>query len=384
MTISILGIVFTQGYWLYRDYKYYKGQPLFSSSYDFYMRALTTTVKPVITDKPGKAALSKAATLPARLHSQMPVLIAYPAVGKSMRLETAMPLAMPLSPVIYKTIAYETPISYILNKMKFQFGYSIVLILVTSSCFIYMLITIIMQRKLSLAKNEFINNMTHELKTPLATVSVAIEAIKTYGVLEDKNKTHHYLDVSKKELEHLSKMIEMIMQLSIHEKYQMELSKKVVAVDILIERILEKSSLSNSSLIITTKFIDEIPELFLDPVHFSNAIQNLIDNSIKYCNPQVHINVVSKVANGFWILSITDDGPGIPKKYQKEIFHRFFRVPDSKKHTIQGFGLGLFYVKQVAELHGGNVSVVSEEGKGSTFNISFPLTNIRHEKNIVL
>lgn len=376
MTICILGIILTQGFWLYKDYRYYRGQPLFSTDYNFFYRT---------SEYAATLAKDKIQVIPA-----LPVLIAYPADGKSssgqlmptsplihakrMNTESRAPLLitnLPSSPV-YKTMPFEAPLSHVLKKMKWQFGGSIMLILFTSSCFIYIIVTILMQNKLSVAKNDFIHIMTHELKTPLSTVSVAIEAMNNFGALENRDKTKRYLDVSKKELEHLSKMIEMIMQLSIYESYEMVLNKSIIHIETLIENVVAKYGLS-AQVQITVHHHNQFIKLLADKTHLSNVIQNLIDNSIKYTTAPVIIDIETRIDQNNCVISVKDNGPGIPKKYQKSVFEKFFRIPKPEKPAVKGFGLGLSYVKQVIELHQGNINLSSEEKLGCLFTIHIPL-----------
>lgn len=487
MSVCILGLVLTQGFWLYKDYSYYRGQPLFSSDFNFYQRTvprlmpvykgkMTPGIKATnMAELPSIIAYPMARTLPAsgvtgrgddlravpsvprqgisisrvegdsnaiQIAQMQPVynteyipatglqpeemgnfipapVVAVtdriypveeavptvalqsvpqvPAFGPSMipqsNTTTMAPLAagtlsnaitvkavpsvsaLAISPRLYKTIPYKAPITYVLQKMKWQFGGSILLILCTISGFIYMLVTIFMQRKLSMSKNDFINNMTHELKTPLATVSVAIEAMRNFGALDDKKKTNLYLDISKKELDHLSKTIEMIMQLSIYETYKMELIRKPHPATEIISGVVEKYNLSHQDQVtIHILHPDEPITANVDATHIGNAIGNLVSNSIKYSDPPTVINITSTQINNCWVLAVQDNGFGIAVKYQKDVFERFFRITDSSKPLVKGFGLGLSYVKQVVELHGGTITLQSQYGKGSTFTISIPLS----------
>lgn len=444
MALCILGIILTQGFWLYKDYRYYRGQPLFSTNYDFYLKAPeysgikkaiptvmprisadeisemsplllqntittnTTTAVPTvpaipignsIPASPLVETISASTTLDTvsagtTANANLPVLIAYPAGKAGEWSRTTAPgvltprimavgglmatrqVASLKDSAMYRTIPFEAPLSHILKKMKWQFGGSILLILFTSSCFIYMIVTILMQRKLSTAKNDFIHTMTHELKTPLATVSVAIEAMMNFGALENKSKTKRYLDISQKELDHLSKMIEMIMQLSIYESHEMELAKSPIQVKTLIDEVVEKYTLSEKTQI-TINHNPGIPEILADKTHLGNVIRNLIDNSIKYTKEPAVIFIDTWTDQNNCVISIKDNGPGIPKKYQKSVFEKFFRIPNPGKPVTKGFGLGLSYVKQVVELHHGTILLFSEEGLGCRFTIHIPLNSFQ-------
>ncbi|WP_170132625.1 sensor histidine kinase [Pedobacter cryoconitis] len=454
MTFCILGVIVTQGVWLYKDYTYYSGQPLFSTDFDVFLPADAPSVnlntKSIIAYS---TTVDRSASQDfARTTARLPTIVAYPASiamkvvpryypkNDSMRalvpaiavtarrttsadlgtahktapaklqrvhrtipanLQTAhritpdnlqtLPRATTVElqradgnyevtengkAEVFQAIPYKAPLLHVLQKMKWQFGASILLILFTTSCFIYMLITIFMQRKLSVVKNDMINNMTHELKTPLSTVSVAIEAMRNYEVLEDKDKTSLYLNVSKNELDHLSRLIEMILELSVFEHHKMVLFKEPIHVNHLIEEIIAKYALVDDQATIEL-YADNFPEILADPVHLGNALRNLIDNAIKYSLNKPKITIRSYLTKKGWALTVSDCGIGIPEVYQKSVFDQFFRVPDKRLQRIKGFGLGLAYVKQVAEKHQGTISLYSQEGSGCVFTILIPVKPLK-------
>lgn len=355
MTLSIASLIFTQGFWLYKDYKYYNSQPLLSSNFSYFVPSNTAVPKIY----PG-APVTKIG-----LQVEVDTNIIHPP-GRGIA------LAMPALPAqTYKELPYKAPVSYIINKMKLQFGISIFIIAFTVSCLVYMLITIFKQRKLSITKNEFINNMTHELKTPLATVSVAIEAMRSFGVLSDKDKTQLYLSISKNELDHLSRLIEMILEQSIFESEKMKINKEYTDLHKLQETVVKKFLLSKNPPCIQLVLDAESPMASIDPVHIGNALSNLIDNAIKYTPQASQIVIQSKVDKSHWRFTIQDNGIAIPKAYQKDIFERFFRIPNKRSKSIKGFGLGLSYVKQVVELHKGYISLNSNDS-GNLFTIIIP------------
>lgn len=396
ITISILGLILTQFFWLYKDYKYYSSQPLFSTQYEFFMPALPVDVKKVDGAQVAQSIIAYPTRVVPRMATTMMVHENIQGIAVRGVPATRVPgvdptednpvsgLAVTTLPTsvtrrvnatssvpaeLYSAIPYKAPSSYIIDKMKWQFGGSLLLIIITSSCLIYMLITIYTQRKISMMKNDFINNMTHELKTPLATVAVAVEAMRNYGALEDSDKTQLYLNISKNEIDHLSKLIEMILQQSVFDTDKMHLEKKHTNINQLLEQLIESYQLSYSDIELIFHYDPHTPDLFLDPVHLLNAVRNLIDNAVKYSADNKRITIASTYEKGVWLLHVTDLGIGIPRNYHKDIFERFFRVPGKQTATIKGFGLGLSYVKQVVELHKGIVTVQSNE-QGSTFTIA--------------
>ncbi|MBE9602090.1 sensor histidine kinase KdpD [Pedobacter sp. MC2016-24] len=403
MIFCILGVILTQGYWLYKDYNYYSGQPLFSADYSFFQRVQTVSTIPasdlqIVKGNPANAAgftpMGKLINAGIQVHAvpasrmppdsvastSLPSIVAYPSTtaqtlpaGVTPRLNAvSMGIPAMASTSLYKPVLYKAPLSYVLQKMKLQFGVSILLILFTTTCFIFMSITIFRQSKLSVAKNNFINNMTHELKTPLATVSVAVEAMRNFGAWDDQRKAQLYLNISKNEIDHLSKLIELILQQSIFESHKMELSIKFTDVNRILKDVTDNYALSNKQVQIFVTCAADIPLIPVDAVHMSNVFRNLIDNAIKYSSEEKIIRINSEFQNQHWKLSVSDNGIGIPKIYQKDVFERFFRVPNGDVNPIKGFGLGLSYIKQVVSLHNGSISLQSIEHYGSVFTISIP------------
>ena len=388
MVFCILGVILTQGYWLYKDYNYCRGQPLFSSDYDFFFKTQGAMPPPphLVQGTMGRSvkviridSVSKG-QFPIPLPAGLPTIVAYPSGHSAMAMPaTAGQHANPIihgGKSLYKAVSYKAPLSHVLQKMKLQFGLSILLILFTTTCFIFMSLTIFKQRKLSLAKSDFINNMTHELKTPLATVSVAVEAMRNFGAWDDQQKAQLYLNISKSEIDHLSKLIELILQQSIFESHKMEISAKYTHVNSMIREVIQNYSLANQQVNIVQNFADHIPPILIDPVHMSNVLRNLVDNAIKYSTIQKKISISSRFQNRSWVLSVSDNGIGIPKMYHKDVLERFFRVPNTGLSPVKGFGLGLSYIKQVVSLHHGTINLQSSENQGSTFTISIPFKTI--------
>lgn len=279
----------------------------------------------------------------------------------------------PLNPVknLFVQASFETPTFYLLRRMGWLLGSSVLLLILTTGCFLFMLATILRQKKLSEVKNDFINNMTHELKTPIATVTAAIEALQNFGALNDPKKTQTYLAISQNNLQRLSDLVEKVLNLAIEEKRDLVLHPESVKLADLANELIANHQLRAPKPIHVTLTIPIETSVTVDRVHFSNALNNLIDNAINYSHDQVDINLTyQQQANG-WQFIVADNGIGIPKAYQSAIFDRFFRVPTGDLHPVKGFGLGLAYVQQVIERHGGRIRVHSEPGKGSKFILEF-------------
>jgi two-component system phosphate regulon sensor histidine kinase PhoR len=247
------------------------------------------------------------------------------------------------------------------------------LLLVVSSYF-YMLKTIFDQKKLSEIKNDFINNMTHELKTPIATVSAIVESMQNFGVLEDKEKTNKYLGVSQKELGRLSGLVEKVLNMAREEREPLKMSPEELNMREVCDNIVNSQSIKQAEKEITfdVKITEEAEKLNADRFHMVNVMQNLIENSLKYSDNPVIIRIVCERKQDFLSISVSDNGIGIPKKHQGKVFDQFYRVPTGDVHNVKGFGLGLHYVRNIVEKHGGKISLISEVGKGSTFTINLP------------
>ena len=283
---------------------------------------------------------------------------------------------IPFNPAgnLFVQAVFESPLQYILAKMMWTLIGSLLLLVLTTICFIYMLRTILKQKKLSEVKNDFINNMTHELKTPIATVYAAVEAMQNFNALNDQRKTQTYLDISKQELQRLSDLVEKVLHIAAEEKEEIELFREETDLHEVIDSIITNHQLKTNRPVqfrydnlVGDRLVD------VDRTHLSNAISNLVDNAIKYSGEHPVVNIRSSIENGTLIIRVKDNGIGIPKSYQESIFDTFFRVPTGNLHNVKGFGLGLSYVKKIMELHGGSITVHSEPEKGSEFIMMIPV-----------
>jgi signal transduction histidine kinase len=236
-----------------------------------------------------------------------------------------------------------------------------------------MLRTILKQKRLSEVKNDFINNMTHELKTPIATVSAAVEALQNFNALSDQRKTQTYLDISKNELQRLSDLVEKVLHIAAEEKEDVELFREETDLNEIIDNILSNHQLKANKLI-QVRYDNNLAgkSVLIDKVHLGNAINNLVDNAIKYSKEPVQLYIQTSLENGILKIKVKDNGIGIPRVYHHNIFDKFFRVPTGDLHNVKGFGLGLSYVQKIVTMHGGSIHVHSEPDKGSEFTIIIP------------
>ena len=270
--------------------------------------------------------------------------------------------------------SFANPFGYILRKLRLPIGMSVLLLAFTTLSLIFLYRNLVQQRQIAAIKNEFISNMTHELKTPISTVTVAVEALRHFGALEDPQKTREYLDISALELQRLSLLVDKVLKLSLFESKQIELKPERIDLPALTAEVMASMRLPMEKAGAVVQLSCSGEGLFVraDRMHLGSVISNLLDNALKYSpdHPALTINL-SREGEAV-VLSVADNGIGIPSAYREKIFEKFFRVPSNDVHTIKGYGLGLSYVHHIVTRHEGRISVDSREGKGSTFIIQLP------------
>lgn len=264
--------------------------------------------------------------------------------------------------------AYISPLANnILREMGGVITTSALIALVLTFGFWYLLHVIARQRTIEEMKDDFVNNMTHELKTPIAIAYAANDSLLQFPDPKDEERTKKYLTAALDQLSKLSGLVENILAMSMERRKHLTMAKEKIRLRDFLANIIEQQKLK------ADKPCDIILEcqgdatVEADPSHFSNVIGNLIDNSIKYSGESVSI-IIKADANG---VSIADNGIGIPEKSLPYIWSKFYRVPHGYRTDVRGYGIGLFYVKSIIDKHGWNISVVSRQGKGSTFTINF-------------
>ncbi len=244
--------------------------------------------------------------------------------------------------------------------------------------FAYTIQVIYKQKKVSDIKSDFINNMTHEFKTPIATISLAVDSIKDQRVINDKDKFEYFTKIIREENKRMNAQVENVLQMALIEKGELNLQKKDVNLHSIIQNAVELIALQveNKEGKLNFRLNAGIPILIGDPIHLSNVIFNLLDNANKYSPEKPDIAIETFNSNEGVFIRVTDKGMGMSKETQKKIFEKFYRVPTGNLHDIKGFGLGLSYVKAVVEQHKGTIKVDSELGKGSTFEIFIPFVKL--------
>jgi two-component system phosphate regulon sensor histidine kinase PhoR len=251
--------------------------------------------------------------------------------------------------------------------------YLILMILVVSVFFAFAVSIILRQNRLAEVKTDFINNMTHELKTPISTISLSAEMLLR-TTAEDLEKTHKYAGIIYKENKRLEHQVERVLNVAKLDKEQVVLNKQEFDVNELLSEVKENFELHHLDKggSIEIRLNAAIHSIQADSVHLTNVIYNLLDNAVKYCEGTPEIQIVTRnERNGIWV-EITDNGIGIKKENISLIFDKFYRVPTGNLHNVKGFGLGLYYVKLIVEAHGGKVVVKSTLGRGTTFSLFLP------------
>jgi two-component system phosphate regulon sensor histidine kinase PhoR len=279
---------------------------------------------------------------------------------------------------------YESPgflSLHFINKRKFVWSSvtpwllgSIIFTLIILFCFISTIFIIIRQKKISEMKTDFINNMTHEFKTPIATISLASDSINNPVILHKPDKVKRFTGIIKQENQRMLAQVEKVLQMATIEKRDFDLKISKLNIEDLLKQAAENVVLRLEEVggKIDTEFAFTNPTVELDQTHITSIIHNLFDNAIKYTEGAPHIVLTGKnVRNGVKI-SIKDNGIGMSKESQKFIFDKFYRVHTGNRHDVKGFGLGLSYVKALVDAHNGKVKVESELGKGSVFTLFFP------------
>lgn len=273
----------------------------------------------------------------------------------------------------YLEINFYNPTLYLLQSIGWQILASLFLICTLIGTFFSLISTIKKQNQLAELRKSFVNNMTHELKTPVSTVMAAVESIQRYGAQDDKQRMDKYLSISRRELEHLSDMIERVLQVDLAGTQGILLNKSWFDLyQVVIDCANNAQIFSNKNVQINLNQVEAHGMIFADQSHIKNVISNLLDNALKYSDEYVQIDIVMEgFASGYQI-SIKDNGHGIAESYQKEVFDLFFRVPSGNIHNVKGFGLGLAYVKQIINKHQGTITLTSELGHGASFILFLP------------
>lgn len=265
----------------------------------------------------------------------------------------------------------------ILNEMWLIISLSVFTLLLIFTVFYITLRNMLRQKRLSEMKTDFINNMTHELKTPLSTISVASSTLGKRNVIQQEKMVEELSFIIKKQNRHLSELIDRILDINIWERDQVRLKKQMVRAEPWIRELTHAFRLKQdgSEMEIKLDVQEKLSDIWMDEVHMSTAINNILSNAIKYGVSPCVIHVALSEKNDLLQIGVSDNGPGIRKEEQKHVFEKFYRGKESKERVIKGLGLGLYYVKQITEAHEGTLTVKSAPGKGAEFIVQIPINN---------
>jgi signal transduction histidine kinase len=256
---------------------------------------------------------------------------------------------------------------------------SLIFIVVLMVTFMFTLVIVLRQRKVTEIKNDFINNMTHEFKTPISTISLAAQMLNDDSVTKSPAMFKHISGVINDETKRLRFQVEKVLQMSMFERHSNSMKYKNMDIDELINGVVTTFRLrvGNIGGTLETNFETTDPFAMADEMHFTNVIFNLMDNAVKYKRDDVplHLKVHTWNAPGKLMISIADNGIGIKKDDLKKVFEKFYRVHTGNRHDVKGFGLGLAYVKKVIMNHKGTIRVESDPSSGTEFIISLPQNN---------
>ena len=277
----------------------------------------------------------------------------------------------------YLSMYFPRKTNFILKSLGFMAISSGILTIIIILSFSITIYIIFRQKRLSEIKNDFVNNMTHELKTPISTISLASQMLNDKSIPMKNKNMDHISTVIADESKRLGYQVEKVLQMAIFDRGRIKLKCKLVSVNDLLNSVVKNFEMKVNQK--NGRIIEELnadnEQLMIDPVHFTNVISNLVDNAVKYSgeNPEIYISTLNK--NNKLLIRVKDNGIGIKKEDQKRVFEKFYRVPTGNVHNVKGFGLGLSYVKKIVEEHHGTVSLKSEQNKGTEFEICLPIQN---------
>lgn len=264
-------------------------------------------------------------------------------------------------------LLYDNPTLTVLKRSMTGILLSFLLSVCIIVCLLYLLRIINKQKELAEIKNDLISNITHEFKTPIATVATAIEGIKHFNDANDQAKTEKYLDISDQQLKKLHQMVEKLLETATLDSDKLIINKEEVDMVSLLQKVTDKHQMLSPSKSIIFKTGMDTFMTSIDPFHFENVVTNLIDNAVKYGGDTIEVNLNSLL--DATEITVADNGGKIDKNQREKIFDKFYRIPTGNRHDVKGFGIGLFYVKKIIEKHGGTIQLLPDS-KNTIFKIS--------------
>ncbi len=275
----------------------------------------------------------------------------------------------------YFGVVFPNKSSFIIKQLDFWMYSSFVILLIVIF-FSYTIAVMLKQKKLAEIKTDFVNNMTHELKTPISTIGLSADAISNPSIVENPQRLAQYVNIIKNENQRLKSQVERVLQIAALTPRKVHLKDELLDLHDIIAKAVStfKIQVAEKSGEIIIELHATNAKMHGDIVHITNVIYNLLDNASKYTEGIPHIIIRTENQGGELLISVIDNGIGISRSHQKMIFEKFYRVPTGNLHSVRGFGLGLFYVKTIVKAHGGKIEVESHPGKGSKFTLKFNTT----------
>jgi signal transduction histidine kinase len=278
----------------------------------------------------------------------------------------------------YYAIVFRSYNVYLFGQIWRQIIFAIILFSCIITAFALIYRSLVNQRRLAVMRNDFINNITHELKTPISTVRVALEAISNFNADKKPERAKEYVEISQNELDRLTLLVDKVLQMSQLNEGTADLKFEKFDMRVLVQQTLDTMKVQFNRLSASVGFESSGSnfEIEGDRLHLTGVIYNLLDNAMKYRNGNPEIEVSLNQVNGSITLKVEDNGKGIASTYKDKIFDKFFRIPTGDKHNTKGHGLGLSYVAEIVDQHHGTITVDSQVGSGSTFKLTFPKRHV--------
>lgn len=276
--------------------------------------------------------------------------------------------------IYYFVVKFPSKSSFLVNDFKVPLLFSLLTILSMLS-FMYAIWVILRQQQMTDLQKDFINNMTHEFKTPISSIKLASDYLIKDSKVENDTRLAKYADIIKQQNIRLNNQVEKVLNIARLEKDQFKLNLEAVYLQSFLNKIVEQEQIKyeEQSGRISVDLCDKPIYVMADKLHFTNVISNILDNALKYCKEKAMVNVSLVSKNGKVILYIEDNGIGIAKEDQKKIFNKFYRISTGNVHNVKGFGLGLFYVKNICDAHGWLISIDSKSGAGTKVKLELPI-----------
>ncbi len=273
----------------------------------------------------------------------------------------------------YFSVKFPTRSSYLFGKMQLSIFFSAIL-LVVILFFAYSMFVILRQKRLSELQKDFINNMTHEFKTPISTIRISADVFLNSAAVQEDQRLLRYANIIREQNDRLNKQVEKVLQLARIERGNFEIKRELIGLQEVLQSIIDSTAAKAEKAGGSLRSRIDVGEaaIMADRLHLTNILHNLLDNAIKYCRDAPQLNLRARIKDGQAHITIADAGIGIPKEHLGKVFNKFYRIPTGNVHKVKGFGLGLYYVKSICDAHGWRIRLESREGRGTCVHLVIP------------